>query len=65
MSTRLLILIQLIFFQSFYFIFVSTIFQNELKSVSAHNLTQLRRLLKAAKEEMVRQELRNKLQVKH
>lgn len=35
--------------------------QNELKAVSAHNLGQLRRLLKAAKEEMVRQELRNKL----
>ena len=44
--------------------YCSTFFQNELKSVSAHNLTQLRRLLKAAKEEMVRQELRNKLQVK-
>ena len=27
--------------------------QNELKAVSAHNLGQLRRLLKAAKEEMV------------
>ena len=38
-------------------------FQNELKAVSNHNLMQLRRLLKAAKEEMIRQELRNKLQV--
>lgn len=35
--------------------------QNELRAVSAHNLQQLKRLLKAAKEEMVRQELRNKL----
>ena len=32
--------------------------QTELRAVSAHNLTQLRRVLKAAKEEMVRQELR-------
>ena len=39
------------------------LFQAELKSVSSHNLSQLRRLLKAAKEEMIRQELRNKLQV--
>ncbi len=38
-------------------------FQSELKSVSAYNLMQLRRLLKAAKEEIIRQELRNKLQV--
>ena len=30
--------------------------QNELKAVSAHNLGQLRRLLKAAKEEMVSSE---------
>ena len=37
--------------------------QNELKTLSAHNLTQLKRLLKAAKEEMARQEVRNKLQV--
>lgn len=36
--------------------------QNELKAVSSHNLQQLKRLLKAAKEEMARQELRNKLQ---
>merc|ERR1711936_1017401 len=36
--------------------------QNELKALSNHNLTQLRRLLKAAKEEMARQEVRNKLQ---
>lgn len=36
--------------------------QSELKSISSHNLMQLRRLLKAAKEEMVRQELRNRLQ---
>merc|ERR1719412_1083407 len=36
--------------------------QNELKAVSAHNLQQLKRLLKAAKEEMARQEIRNKLQ---
>ena len=36
--------------------------QNELKAVSAHNLQQLKRLLKAAKEEMARQEVRNKLQ---
>lgn len=36
--------------------------QTELKAVSSHNLTQLKRLLKAAKEEMVRQELRNRLQ---
>ena len=36
--------------------------QNELKAVSAHNLQQLKRLIKAAKEELVRQELRNKLQ---
>merc|ERR1712029_525344 len=36
--------------------------QNELKAVSTHNLSQLKRLLKAAKEEMARQEVRNKLQ---
>jgi transcriptional adapter 3 len=36
--------------------------QNELKAVSSHNVHQLKRLLQAAKEEMVRQELRNKLQ---
>eukprot|EP00095_Tigriopus_kingsejongensis_P012371 maker-scaffold190_size271632-snap-gene-0.23 protein:Tk12371 transcript:maker-scaffold190_size271632-snap-gene-0.23-mRNA-1 annotation:"hypothetical protein CAPTEDRAFT_174003" len=36
--------------------------QNELKAVSTHNLGQLKRLLKCAKEEMVRQELRNRLQ---
>jgi len=36
--------------------------QNELKAVSTHNLSQLKRLLKAAKEEMARQEIRNKLQ---
>ena len=36
--------------------------QNELKALSNHNLTQLKRLLKAAKEEMARQEVRNKLQ---
>jgi len=36
--------------------------QNELKAVSNHNLQQLKRLLKAAKEEMARQEVRNKLQ---
>jgi transcriptional adapter 3 len=36
--------------------------QNELKAVSSHNLQQLKRLLKAAKEEIARQELRNKLQ---
>ena len=36
--------------------------QNELKALSAHNLTQIKRLLKAAKEEMARQEIRNKLQ---
>ena len=35
--------------------------QTELKAVSSHNIQQLKRLLKAAKEEMVRQELRNKL----
>lgn len=35
--------------------------QNELRGVSTHNLGQLKRLLKAAKEEMVRQELRNRL----
>lgn len=36
--------------------------QSELRAVSAHNLAQLKRLIKAAKEELVRQELRNKLQ---
>eukprot|EP00094_Tigriopus_californicus_P002488 TCALIF_02405-PA protein Name:"Similar to tada3-a Transcriptional adapter 3-A (Xenopus laevis)" AED:0.25 eAED:0.25 QI:43/0/0/0.66/1/0.66/3/0/494 len=36
--------------------------QTELKAVSSHNLNQLKRLLKCAKEEMIRQELRNKLQ---
>ena len=36
--------------------------QNELKVLSSHNSTQLKRLLKAAKEEMTRQEVRNKLQ---
>ena len=36
--------------------------QNELKGISSHNLTQLKRLLKVAKEEMARQEIRNKLQ---
>merc|ERR1712241_1035020 len=35
--------------------------QAELKAISAHNLQQLKRLTKAAKEEMARQELRNKL----
>ena len=36
--------------------------QSELKAVSSHNVAQLNRLLKAAKEEMIRQELRNRLQ---
>jgi len=35
--------------------------QAELKAISAHNLQQLKRLTKAAKEEMARQELRNNL----
>ena len=35
--------------------------QNELRAVSTHNLHQLKRLQKAAREELVRQELRNKL----
>ena len=38
--------------------------QNELRAVSGHNLQQLKRLLKSAKEEMTRQELRNRLQVR-
>ncbi len=36
--------------------------QSELKSLSNHNVNQLKRLLKAAKEEMARQEIRDKLQ---
>ena len=35
--------------------------QNELRAISGHNLHQLKRLLKTAKEEMGRQELRNRL----
>jgi len=35
--------------------------QQELKAVSQHNQTQLKRLAKAAREEMSRQEVRNKL----
>jgi len=35
--------------------------QNELRAVSAHNAAQLRRVLGAAKDELVRQELRNRL----
>ena len=35
--------------------------QNELRAISAHNLQQLKRLSKAAREEIGRQELRNKL----
>lgn len=35
--------------------------QNELRAISAHNLNQLKRLTKAAREEMGRQELRAKL----
>lgn len=36
--------------------------QNELKLLSAHNVQQLKRLLKLANEEMVRQDLKRKLQ---
>jgi len=35
--------------------------QQELRAVSQHNLTQLRRLAKSAREEMARQEVRNRL----
>jgi len=35
--------------------------QSELKAVSNHNLSQLKRLVKSAREEMARQEVRNKL----
>jgi len=35
--------------------------QQELKAVSQHNLAQLKRLVKAAREEMARQEVRNRL----
>lgn len=35
--------------------------QAELKAVSSHNLTQLKRLVKSAREEMARQEVRNRL----
>ena len=34
--------------------------QTELRAVSAHNQTQLKRLVKLAREEMARQEIRNK-----
>uniref|UniRef100_A0A0K2TK42 Transcriptional adapter 3Blike [Megachile rotundata] n=1 Tax=Lepeophtheirus salmonis TaxID=72036 RepID=A0A0K2TK42_LEPSM len=35
--------------------------QKELRALSSHNLVQLKRLMKCAKDEMVRQEMRNKL----
>ena len=35
--------------------------QQELRAVSQHNLTQLRRLAKSAREEMARQEIRERL----
>merc|ERR1712179_178336 len=35
--------------------------QEELKAVSQHNLTQLKRLVKSGREEMARQEIRNRL----
>eukprot|EP00092_Neocalanus_flemingeri_P002430 GFUD01002599.1.p1 GENE.GFUD01002599.1~~GFUD01002599.1.p1 ORF type:complete len:439 (-),score=161.22 GFUD01002599.1:96-1412(-) len=35
--------------------------QEELKAVSQHNLSQLKRLVKSAREEMARQEIRNRL----
>merc|ERR1712080_469561 len=35
--------------------------QQELKAVSQHNLAQLKRLVKAAREEMARQEVRDRL----